>query len=84
MFENLSEEFILQIMVYLLSIGIFAGSVNHRIKSLEKKQDEHNDFMKRIAKLEGDSHIRLYRIERIEEAIFEIKELLKGVYDGET
>ena len=71
--NNISIEFWLQLGVYLVTISVFTGSLMNRIKALEKKQESHNEFMKRVAKLETYDHTRLYRIKNIKSSIKKIE-----------
>ena len=50
----LDEGLILQMIVYLLSIGAFSGTILHRIGQLEKKVEKHNSLLERMALVERD------------------------------
>jgi len=52
----MSTEFWIEMIIYGMSIGSFAGVVLTKLKNLEKKQDKHNNFMERLANLEGFVH----------------------------
>ena len=51
---ELSNEFWLQISVYLVSMGTFGGVVLTRLSNLEKKQDKHNNLIERMAVAENN------------------------------
>lgn len=65
----MSTEFWIQMIVYAVSIGSFAGVVLTRLSHLEKKVDEHNGLIERVAKAESE-------IASHERAICELKERL--------
>jgi len=59
---DFSTEFIIQIAIYLVSMGSFAGVVLTRLKYLEKKQDKHNNLIERMIVVEqsvNKAHERL-------------------------
>ncbi len=69
-----SVEFWVQMVIYAISIGSFAGVVLTRLAYLEKKMDLHNGVMVRVAVLEGKcidadrrGEVRDKRIERLED-----------------
>ena len=49
----------LQLILCILSIGITYGSLNNRIKTIEKRQDEHKDIGERLARIETNLEILL-------------------------
>ena len=49
----------LQLLLCILSIGITYGSLNNRIKTIEKRQDEHKDIGERLARIETNLEILL-------------------------
>lgn len=51
---DLSNEFWLQISVYMVSMGTFGGVVLTRLNNIEKKQDKHNNLMERMAVAENN------------------------------
>jgi len=64
---DLSTEFWLQISVYAVSIGSFAGVVLTRLKNLEKKQDKHNQLIERMVVVEESAksaHQKIYEIKK--------------------
>lgn len=63
---ELSPEFILQILVYLVTIGTLAGVILTKLKYIEKKQDKYNDIIERTYKLENGL---ITLAERLEEHI---------------
>lgn len=54
----MSTEFWIQMIVYAISIGSFAGVVLTRLAYLEKKMDAHNALMERVAALEAVNRAR--------------------------
>lgn len=53
MMENLdSLRFWVQIMLYVISVGIIYGSIRTQMKYLEKKVDMHNNAVERLYKAE--------------------------------
>ena len=58
----MSTEFWIQILVYGISTGVFAGTILTRIAYLEKKLDKHNDMIERMVRVEQSSksaHLRI-------------------------
>jgi hypothetical protein len=51
---KLSIEFWIQILVYTVSIGTFAGSILTKIAYLDKKMEKHNQLIERMACVERD------------------------------
>ena len=66
---DLSTEFWLQIAVYAVSIGSFAGVVLTRLKNLEKKQDKHNQLIERMVVVEQSAKSAHKRINEIKKEI---------------
>lgn len=50
---------ILEIVLCILSVGVAYGSVSNRIKTIEKRQDEHKNIGERLAKIETSLEILL-------------------------
>ena len=59
-------EFWIQMVIYAISIGSFAGVVLTRLANLEKKMDKHNGLMERVAVLEQKDCDKERRLERVE------------------
>ena len=73
---NLSPEFILSLIVQLLTIGIFVGSlkatvksIERRIETLEEKQDKHNGWVERVIVVEQSTKSAHRRIDGLENKI---------------
>ena len=66
---DLSTEFWLQIAVYAVSIGSFAGVVLTRLKNLEKKQDKHNQLIERMVVVEQSAKSAHKRINEIKKEV---------------
>lgn len=64
---NLSIEFWIQIVVYAVSIGSFAGVILTRLKYIEKKQDKHNSLIERMVIVEQSTKSAHHRIDEIAE-----------------
>lgn len=62
---KLSTEFWLQIMVYAVSIGSFAGVMLTRLKYIEQKQDKHNGLIERMTIVEQSNKSAHHRIDEI-------------------
>jgi hypothetical protein len=63
----MTTEFWIQMVVYAVSIGSFAGVVLTKLAYLEKKMDKHNGIVERVAALEKDVESIHYRIQEIRE-----------------
>jgi|GEM_PF-1028783 len=48
----MSMEFWVQIVIYGITTGIFAGTTLTKIAYLEKKMDKHNELIERMVKVE--------------------------------
>jgi hypothetical protein len=59
---NFSNEFLLQIAVYVASFGAVFGTFSTKLHYIEKKLDEHNNFGKRIIELEKTIEIIRERV----------------------
>jgi hypothetical protein len=62
-------EFWIQIVIYAISIGSFAGIVLTKIGYLEKKMDKHNGLIERMAVVEQtckSAHKRIDGIDKYE------------------
>lgn len=58
-------EFWVQLLVYALSMGSFAGTILTRIKYLEKKMDKHNGLIERMVAVEQSAKSAHRRMDRI-------------------
>lgn len=70
---SISMEFLLVIVVNVLTAGIFLGGlamsikfIEQQIKRLEEKQDKHNNLIERMVKVEESSKSAHKRIDDIE------------------
>ncbi len=70
---SISMEFLLVIVVNVLTAGIFLGGlamsikfIEQQIKRLEDKQDKHNNLIERMVKVEESSKSAHKRIDDIE------------------
>ncbi len=67
----MSTEFWVQMVVYAISIGSFAGVVLTKLAYLEKKMDKHNGLVEKVAVLEQadkDKDRRIANFERSPQA----------------
>ena len=48
----MGTDFWIQMVVYAISFGTFAGTVTTKLNNLEKKQDKHNNLIERMAVVE--------------------------------
>lgn len=72
---EITTGFVLQIIMYLVTIGIFVGRsetqhkyVTEQLKRLEAKQDRHNDLFATVARCESSVSSAHHRIDRLEAA----------------
>lgn len=63
---------IVQLCIYILTIGITYGTINQKLKNLNWKFDDikvkverHNNFMERIAKVEERSKSNSHRLDEV-------------------
>lgn len=73
---DLSVEFWLQLMAYIVTIGVGVGSVKthinyiiKKIESLEKKQDKYNNMQERMIKVEQSTKSSHHRIDDVFEEL---------------
>lgn len=71
---TLSHEFLLVIVINVLTAGIFVGGlamsirfIEEQIKHLEEKQDKHNNLIERMVKVEESTKSAHFRIDMMEE-----------------
>lgn len=64
---QLSIEFWVQIIVYAISLGSFAGVTLTKLKYLEKKQDKYNSLIERMVAVEQSTHSAHQRIDQLRE-----------------
>lgn len=69
---TISQEFLLLIIINVLSTGIFLGGlsmsirfIEEQIKRLENKQDKHNNLIERMAVVEQSTKSAHHRIDEI-------------------
>lgn len=70
---NISIEIAIVLVVNLVSIGIWVGSmssfkkhINYRLDKLEEKQDKHNNLIERMVAVEQSTKSAHHRIDGIE------------------
>jgi hypothetical protein len=70
---NISLEFLLVIVINVLSAGLFIGGlatsikfIEKQIKRLEEKQDKHNNLIERMVKVEESTKSAHKRLDTIE------------------
>ena len=66
---ELSQEFWLQIVIYLVSFAFSGGVVWTKLKYIEQKQDNHNKLIERMYKVEEKTRANQNKIENIKENI---------------
>lgn len=73
---SLSVEVYILLVVNLVSIGIWVGSIssfkkhiNYRLDKLEEKQDKHNNLIERMTVVEQSTKSAHHRIDHIEHAV---------------
>lgn len=69
---ELSTEFWIQIVVYAISIGSFAGIVLTRLKYIEKKQDKHNNLIERMTIVEQSTKSAHHRVDDVYDRIDDV------------
>lgn len=72
---EITTGFVLQIIMYLITIGIFVGRnetqhkyVTEQLKRLEAKQDKHNSVVERLTKCEAAVSSAHHRIDEMRAA----------------
>ncbi len=58
----MTTEFWVQIIVYAVTTGVFAGTTLTKIAYLERKMDKHNELVERMVKVEQSvksAHLRI-------------------------
>ena len=66
---DLSTANVIQIAVYLVTFGTFAGTVLTRLNNIEKKMDKHNGVIERTFKCEESLKSAHHRIDELREVI---------------
>jgi len=66
---TINEGLVLQIAVYLLSMGMTAGAILWRIKELEKRVEKHNNLIERMTVVEQSVKASWHQIDDIKEAL---------------
>ncbi len=74
--SGVSLEVLILLVVNLISIGVWVGSIssfkkhiNYRLDKLEEKQDKHNNLIERMAIVEQSTKSAHHRIDHIEHAV---------------
>jgi len=65
----MTTEFWIQMIVYAISIGSFAGVILTKIGYLEKKMDKHNGLVERMVVVEQKCASAHHRIDEVREDI---------------
>ena len=63
----MGEGTLLQIVVYLVSIGSMAGTILNRISQLEKKVEKHNQLVERMCVVEQSTKSAHHRIDGLQD-----------------
>ena len=63
--DMISTEFWIQILVYGVSTGVFAGTILTKIAYLEKKIDKHSELIERMVRVEQSAKSAHLRIDSI-------------------
>jgi len=61
----MTTEFWIQMVIYAVTIGSFAGTTLTRLKNLERKMDKHNNMIERLAKVEASTSSAHHRIDEL-------------------
>lgn len=61
--EQLTPIVVLQMMVYLISLGSVAGTILWRITQLEKKVEKHNQLVERMVVVEQSTKSAHHRLD---------------------
>lgn len=61
----MTTEFWIQMVIYAVTIGSFAGTTLTRLKNLERKMDKHNCMIERLAKVEASASSAHHRIDEL-------------------
>lgn len=70
------EQLDINIVIYLLGLAAVWGSIQQRVKTLEKKMDKHNGLIEKVYKLEKDQAVIC---ESIKVANHRIEDLERGI-----
>ncbi len=66
---SVDTQFLIQMLIYSLSFGVFYGTTTVRLKTLEQKMDKHNNMIVRIYSLEEHSKNMNEKINEINKKI---------------
>ena len=66
---ELSFEFYLQIVIYIITLAFFAGVIWVRLRYIEKKQDKHNKLIERMYVVEESTNLAHHRIDEINNSL---------------
>lgn len=67
----------LSVVVNLIGIGNLKGVILTRLDYIEKKQDKHNGLIERMTVVEQSTKSAHHRMDRIEEIIEQIHEIIR-------
>ena len=62
----MTTEFWVQIIVYAVTTGVFAGTTLTKIAYLERKMDKHNELVERMVKVEQSAKSAHLRIDALD------------------
>ena len=62
----MEKDLIMQMTVYLITLGAAAGAMLWRIQALEKKVEKHNKLVERMVIVEQSAKSAHHRIDRFE------------------
>ena len=87
---NLNVEFLLQIIVYIATLGLVFGKLmtqmenhNEKIDRLERKQDKHNQLIERVYHIEQTVAVISSEKDNILEKIDSIEDDIEKIYASE-
>lgn len=74
--SGVSLEVLILLVVNLISIGVWVGSIssfkkhiNYRLDKLEEKQDKHNNLIERMAIVEQSTKSAHHRLDHLEKEV---------------
>ena len=62
---NFSNEFWVQIIIYVGSLGMIYGSIKTELKYMKEKLDKHNSFQDRLVRVEESSKSFHHRLDEL-------------------
>lgn len=79
--EAMDIKFLVQVMIYIVTLGSFYGKLTTELKYMKEKLDKHNSFQDRLVMVEqstSSAHYRLdehrKRIDRFDDKFDELRE----------